>query len=90
MIGMDFHEFVVLLTLGFLASMAAHYLLEHRQLEGFDGFLSKCLAVCLGAWIGQPYRAIGGFERRGTDDSGSSWSIRCRGDLEGSSKDHGR
>jgi hypothetical protein len=58
MIGMDFHEFVVLLTLSFIASIAAHYLLQHRHLECFGGILSKWLAICFGAWIGQPRWAI--------------------------------
>jgi hypothetical protein len=87
MIGMDLREFVVVLTLSFIASMAAHYPLQHRHLEGFDGFLSKWLAVCIGAWIGEPYWAIGVFEFAALDDSNSSWSIcrciRCRDDLEG-------
>jgi uncharacterized membrane protein YeaQ/YmgE (transglycosylase-associated protein family) len=54
MIGMDLHEFVVLLILSFVASMVVHYLPRYRHLEGLDGFLSKWLAGWIGAWIGQP------------------------------------
>jgi hypothetical protein len=48
MIGMDFHEFLVLLILSFIASMVVHYQFQHRHREGF-----RCL----------PVKVAGGLDR---------------------------
>ena len=54
MIGMSFWAFLVLLVAGVIAAVVIHYLLRYRLLEGFDGFLGKCIAGWVGAWIGSP------------------------------------
>lgn len=75
MIGMDFHEFVVPLTLSFIDSMAAHYLYS-TVTSRFRWLPIKVSGGLDRAWIEQPYWASGCFEFRGLDDSVSSWSIR--------------
>jgi len=54
MIGMNFWAFLVLLVAGVIAAVVIHYLLRYRLLTGFDGFLGKCIAGWVGAWIGSP------------------------------------
>ena len=54
MIGMCFWAFLVLLVAGVIAAVVIHYLPRYRLLEGFDGFLGKCIAGWVGAWIGSP------------------------------------
>jgi len=54
MIGMNFWAFLVLLVAGVIAAVVIHYVLRYRLLEGFDGFLGKCIAGWVGAWIGSP------------------------------------
>lgn len=94
MIGMDFHEFLVLLILSSIASMVAPYLLRTVTSK-------VSMASCRSGWrpgselgLDNPYWAIGGFEFGGLGDSGTSRSIRrcirCRSDLEGAGKDHAR
>jgi uncharacterized membrane protein YeaQ/YmgE (transglycosylase-associated protein family) len=54
MMGMDFGSFLVLLVAGVVAAAVVHYVARYRFLEGFDGFVGKCLAGWVGAWLGSP------------------------------------
>lgn len=54
MIGINFWAFLVLMVAGLLAAAVLHYLVRYRFLEGFDGFLAKCVAGWIGAWLGSP------------------------------------
>jgi len=54
MIGISFTSFLVLLVAGVIAAVVIHYILRYRILEGFDGFLGKCIAGWVGAWLGSP------------------------------------
>jgi uncharacterized membrane protein YeaQ/YmgE (transglycosylase-associated protein family) len=54
MIATNFASFLVLLVAGVLAGAVLHYLVRYRLLEGFDGFVGKCIAGWVGAWLGSP------------------------------------
>ncbi len=54
MLGMNFGAFLVLLVAGLIAAVVIHYLIRYRFLEGLDGFLGKCIAGWVGAWLGSP------------------------------------
>ena len=54
MIGITFLAFVILLVAALIAAGVLHYLLCYRFLEGLDGFLGKCIAGWIGAWLGSP------------------------------------
>jgi uncharacterized membrane protein YeaQ/YmgE (transglycosylase-associated protein family) len=54
MIGMNFWSFFVLLVAGIVAAAVLHYGVRYRLLEGFDGFLGKCIAGWAGAWLASP------------------------------------
>lgn len=54
MIGMNFWAFLILLVAGLIAAAVLHYVVRYRFLEGFDGFLAKCVVGWIGAWLGSP------------------------------------
>ncbi len=54
MLRMNFGAFLVLLVAGLIAAAVIHYLIRYRFLEGLDGFLGKCIAGWVGAWLGSP------------------------------------
>jgi uncharacterized membrane protein YeaQ/YmgE (transglycosylase-associated protein family) len=54
MIGMNFTSFLVVLVAGLVAAVVIHYVARYRFLEGFDGFLGKCMAGWAGGWLGSP------------------------------------
>lgn len=54
MIGMNFWSFLVLLVAGVIAAAVIHYVVRYRFLEGFDGFVGKCVAGWIGGWLGSP------------------------------------
>jgi len=54
MIGMNFGPFLVLLVAGLVAAGVIHYVVRYRFLEGFDGFVGKCIAGWVGGWLGSP------------------------------------
>jgi uncharacterized membrane protein YeaQ/YmgE (transglycosylase-associated protein family) len=54
MIGINFWAFLVVLVAALIAAAVLHYLVRYRFLEGLDGFLAKCVAGWIGAWLGSP------------------------------------
>ena len=54
MIGMSFASFLSLLILGIIAAIVLHFIVRYKMLSGFDGFLNKCIAGWIGAWLGSP------------------------------------
>jgi uncharacterized membrane protein YeaQ/YmgE (transglycosylase-associated protein family) len=54
MIGTNFLSFLVLLVAGVIAGAVVHYVARYRLLEGIDGFIGKCIAGWVGAWLGSP------------------------------------
>ncbi len=54
MIGISFLAFLVLLVAALIAAAVLHYVCCYRLLEGLDGFLGKCVAGWIGAWLGSP------------------------------------
>lgn len=54
MIAMNFWSFFVLLVAGVVAAAVLHYGVRYRLLEGFDGFVGKCIAGWVGAWLASP------------------------------------
>lgn len=54
MIAINFSSCLVMLVAGVVAGAVLHYLVRYRLLEGFDGFIGKCIAGWIGAWLGSP------------------------------------
>ncbi len=59
MIGMDFRALLILIVAALIAAGVVHYVIRYRFLDGFDGFVGKCIAGWVGAWLGVcPRKAI--------------------------------
>ncbi len=54
MIGMNFRALLILFVAGLIAAGVLHYVIRYRFLDGFDGFVGKCIAGWVGAWLGSP------------------------------------
>ncbi len=54
MIGMDFRALLILFVAALIAAGVVHYVIRYRFLDGFDGFVGKCVAGWVGAWLGSP------------------------------------
>ena len=54
MMGMNFTSFLMLLVAGVVAAGVIHYVARYCFLEGFDGFVGKCIAGWVGGWLGSP------------------------------------
>jgi uncharacterized membrane protein YeaQ/YmgE (transglycosylase-associated protein family) len=54
MIGMNFRALLILFVAALIAAGVLHYVIRYRFLEGFDGFVAKCIAGWVGAWLGSP------------------------------------
>ena len=54
MIGMNFRALLVLFVAALIAAGVLHYVIRYRFLDGFDGFVGKCIAGWVGAWLGSP------------------------------------
>ena len=54
MIGMDFRALLILIVAALIAAGVVHYVIRYRFLDGFDGFVGKCVAGWVGAWLGSP------------------------------------
>lgn len=54
MIGMDFRALLILFVAALIAAGVVHYVIRYRFLDGFDGFVGKCIAGWVGAWLGSP------------------------------------
>ncbi len=54
MIGMNFRALLILFVAALIAAWILHYVIRYRFLEGFDGFVGKCIAGWVGAWLGSP------------------------------------
>ncbi len=54
MIGMNFRALLILFVAALIAAGVVHYVIRYRFLDGFDGFVGKCIAGWVGAWLGSP------------------------------------
>ena len=54
MIGMNFRALLILFVAALIAAGVIHYVIRYRFLDGFDGFVGKCIAGWVGAWLGSP------------------------------------
>jgi len=54
MIGMNFRALLILFVAALIAAGVLHYVIRYRFLDGFDGFVGKCIAGWVGAWLGSP------------------------------------
>ncbi len=54
MIGMNFRALLILFVAALIAAGVLHYVIRYRFLDGFDGFVGKCVAGWVGAWLGSP------------------------------------
>ena len=54
MIGMNFRALLILFVAALIAAGVVHYVIRYRFLDGFDGFVGKCVAGWVGAWLGSP------------------------------------
>lgn len=54
MIGMNFRALLILFVAALIAAGVVHYVIRYRFLDGFDGFVGKCIAGGVGAWLGSP------------------------------------
>jgi len=54
MIGINFSALLILFVAALIAAGVLHYVIRYRFLDGFDGFVGKCIAGWVGAWLGSP------------------------------------